>query len=230
MDLVLKQISRKRLLNPPDVDSVDALDRYFDGRTNLINRTRFAGMNQSAIREAIDAADQVTPPGTRKSLADRYDGARYQIWAKVEQYQQDRAASRVVNVTYVNNEGIIEMAKHTTVNASGGSIVNVAEYMNNVTNIVNNSLENSMASDDVKALIRELTDKIAAIADKADPAQTQKLGKNLEALSKEVAQPEPDREWYSVSLSGLRQAAEAVGDLAKPILGVVAKLMPLLLP
>jgi len=55
------------------------------------------------------------------------------------------------------------------------------------------------------------------------------MGKNLEALSKEVASDEPDRQWYEVSLGGLKEAAQAVGEIAKPILNTVGMLSTLLL-
>jgi hypothetical protein len=119
--------------------------------------------------------------------------------------------------------------KNTTINQSGGGIINVAEYMTGVTNTVNNSLEKSTASDEIKKLVAELTAQISAVASKVDPAKTQKLGKNLEVLSKELAQPEPERAWYDLSLKGIKEAAEAIGQIATPILGVVAKLSALLL-
>ena len=55
------------------------------------------------------------------------------------------------------------------------------------------------------------------------------MGKNLKRLSDELAEPEPDRAWYEVSLKGLKEAAEAVGEIAAPVVATVKKLIPLLL-
>lgn len=229
LDLVLKQIRRNRIASPLSDDVAKDLNRYFNNRTWLINREKHTGIGQSAIIAASEAAEQVTPPATRKNLAERYEGARRQVWEKIEDYQIRRAAVRVVSVTHVEPGGII-VEKLTTVKVSGtGNIVNVAEYMSGVTNQVTNNLEKSSSSEDVKALVQQLVDQIKAISDKADPKQTQAMGKNLKALSEELAQPEPDRAWYKLSLQGLKDAAEAVGDIAAPIVSVVKKLMPLLL-
>jgi len=229
LDLVLKQIRRKRIASPLSEAVAEELNRYFNKRTWLINREKFAGIGQSAIIAASEAAEQVTPPATRKNLAERYEGARRQVWEKIEDYQIRRAAIRVVSVTCIEPGGI-SVEKVTNVKVSGtGNIVNVAEYMSGVTNQVTNNLEKSSSSDEVKALVQQLVDQIEAISDKADPKETQAMGKNLKALSEELAQPEPDRAWYQLSLQGLKDAAEAVGDIAAPIVSVVKKLMPLLL-
>jgi hypothetical protein len=62
-----------------------------------------------------------------------------------------------------------------------------------------------------------------------DPALAQKMGKNAKKLSEEMAESQPDRKWYELSLDGLKEAAEAVGAIATPIITTVGKLRPLLL-
>jgi hypothetical protein len=56
------------------------------------------------------------------------------------------------------------------------------------------------------------------------------MGSDVETLSKEMSQPKPRRAWYELSLKGLREAAEAVGEIGKPIVETVKLLWPLLLP
>ena len=120
------------------------------------------------------------------------------------------------------------MEKNVTVSGTG-NIVNVAEFMSGVTNTVNNNLQQSSIDDDVKKLVTELSQQIEAIAKEADPAQTQKLGKNLERLSDEMTSNEPDKRWYELSLEGLKEAAEAIGAIATPVIATVTKLSALLL-
>jgi hypothetical protein len=123
----------------------------------------------------------------------------------------------------------------TNITISGGNVgvLNVAEYMKDVVNTVNQNLAAATnAPENVKTLVSELAQEVEKAGDQipeADAPQAQKLGKNLEALSKEVASPEPDRAWYEVSLNGLKEAAEAIGEIGKPIAAVVGKLIPLLL-
>ena len=163
------------------------------------------------------------PPDFLASLrhfVDRYEGARRQVWEKIEDYQIRRASIRQVSIVNVQ-KGAISVDKSVTVHQSGtGNIINIAEYMSGVTNQVNNNLQQSSQSEDVKALVQQLVEQVKAISAKADPKQTQAMGKNLKRLSDELAEPEPDRAWYEVSLKGLKEAAEAVEaltDLAEVI-------------
>jgi actin-related protein len=116
------------------------------------------------------------------------------------------------------------------VNVSGtGNIVNVADYMSNVSNTVTNNLAESGATDEIKKLIEELNSEIQKVSAKADPSQVKQMGKNLKALSEEVASDEPERRWYEVSLEGIKEAAEAVGEIAKPVINITKKIAALLL-
>jgi hypothetical protein len=74
-----------------------------------------------------------------------------------------------------------------------------------------------------------LASEVTAVGPKIDPALAEQMGKNLEALSKEVNSAKPQKKWYDVSLDGLKEAAQAVGELGAPILQTVSKLIPLLL-
>jgi hypothetical protein len=229
LDLVIKQIRRERIAQSPDAKTAAALDQYFNEKTRLINRDKWAGIRQSAILAAFDAAERVTPPATRKNLIERYAGARRQVWEKIEDYQIRRASIRTVSTVNVQ-PGATFVAKSVTVNQSGtGNIINIAEYMSGVTNQVTSNLQQSSSSEEVKALVQQLVEQVKALSPEADPKLTQAMGKNLKRLSEELAEPEPDPAWYEVSLKGLKEAAEAVGEIAKPVIATVAKLMPLLL-
>lgn len=227
MDLVLKLIQRNTLPSTMEESAVERLNEYFNERTWLVQRKEWSGIGQSAIVDALDAADDVTLPGTRANFVNRYQGALKQVWKKVDEYQQRRLSTRLVKVVVIKDGGIY-MEKQVVVSAVG-SIVNIAEYMSNVTNTINNNLESSHVSAEAKSLINQLTEQINAISTKADPKFTTQMGDDLQTLSKEAAKPEPRRKWYALSLQGLKEAAEAVGAIAAPILATVAKLTPLLL-
>ncbi len=226
LDLVLKQIQRKRILNPATRAVVDDIDAYFNQKTRLIKREEWGGVKQSAILDAFDAAEEVTPPDTRLNLIDRYDGARRQVWKKIEDYQVRRAAIRVVPVVNVNPGGTY-VDRSVTVNQSGTGIVNVAEFMSHVTNEVNANLEKSSSPDETKALLKQLADQITAISSKIDPKLTQRMGNDLKTLTTEMSQTEPRKAWYELSLKGLKEAAEAVGAIAQPIVKTVQTLTTL---
>lgn len=227
LDLTLKQIKRKRLLRPPSEEAVNLLDNYFNERLKIVNRENWGGMKQSAIVAAFEATNAVVRPATQAQLISRYEGSRRQVWEKIQNYEKERRATRHVHVLNVEG-GAIMIDKQVNVGGTG-NIVNVADFMSNVTNTVNNNLAESNADQEVKSLIQRLNQEIERIAPDIDPGLTKKMGKNIEALSREVASDEPERRWYEVSLEGLKEAAQAVGEVAKPIVDIVKTLSGLLL-
>lgn len=226
LDITLKQIKRKRLIISSEQEIIDRFDNYFNNKTQLINRTKYAGINQSAVLTAFDASEQVTAPATRQNLINRYEGARLQVWRKVEDYQIRRATSRLVAITEIN-AGVLNV-KHNEITGNSG-IVNIAEVMIDVTNTVTNNLEKSSLTDEVKVLMKELTDQITAVSSQIDPKQAQRLGSDLQTLSSEMAQAEPRQAWYELSIKGLKDAAEAVGEIALPIVSTLQKIATLLI-
>jgi hypothetical protein len=235
LDLMIKQMKRGRIpRDGPVADDTtarvtDLLDRYFNEKTRLLKREEWHGLSQSAVLAAFDAAESVTPASTRLTRAQGYAGARQQVWKKLEDYAARRAAIREVKITYVQKGGTVVETQYTT-NVSGtGNIVNVAQYMSDVKNSVNNNLAGSEANDQVRDLLTQLTQQLEAISTKVEPKVLKQMGQDLTTLSAEVSSPEPRRKWYELTLNGLKEAAEAVGEIATPIIATVKKLVPLLL-
>ncbi|MCK4793793.1 MAG: leucine-rich repeat domain-containing protein [Desulfobacteraceae bacterium] len=96
-----------------------------------------------------------------------------------------------------------------------------------------NTLTKSAVDDDIKTLLTQLLREVTEVSkkvpqDKAVEVET--MVRDAEALSKEVASSKPRRQWYEVSLDGLKQAAINIGEIAKPVLAIVSRLRPVLLP
>jgi len=226
LDSILRQIHRKRLIVHPSEDSVDRLDEYFNKRIRILDKKTWFGINQTEILAAIEASQKVIRDASTEQLISRYVGGRRQVWNKVDNYQKQRQAvclSQVVNI----EKGAIVVDKNVTVSGNG-NIVNVADYLSNVTNTVNNAMEETTANDEIKQLVMELSKEVTKISMEAEDKHTKNLGKNLEALSNELTNDEPDSRWYELSLSGLKDAAQAIGSIANPIIDIVKKLTPLL--
>jgi hypothetical protein len=170
-----------------------------------------------SIAETLFGLDQVlTSPDLAKQIAILKKKYGYFDWDMLEK-------STLSFSTYEENVMV-------NINASGqGNIINIAKYMTDVSNTVNRNVEQSSASSEVKELIKSLASEVTAVGPKIDPALAEQMGKNLEALSKEVNSAKPQKKWYDVSLDGLKEAAQAVGELGAPILQTVSKLIPLLL-
>ena len=118
--------------------------------------------------------------------------------------------------------------KNITVGGAG-NIVNIAEYMSNVTNTVNNNMSSPNGEEDIKQMIIQLTKEIEDISSIADASQIEIMGKNLESLSKESVSVQPEKRWYEFSITGIKEAAQAVGSIANPIIETLKKLSTLVL-
>ena len=66
-------------------------------------------------------------------------------------------------------------------------------------------------------------------AAKEVPKETaESMARDVETLSKEAASSKPRRKWYEMSIAGLKEAAQAVGEVGKPIVETVSTLLPLM--
>ena len=101
--------------------------------------------------------------------------------------------------------------------------------MINGSNHVEAARGDSSSDEETQGPIRELAERVGKMAIALDAATVEQVSADVEAIVDETTRAEPRRRWYEVSLSGLKEAAEAVGDLGKPVLETVARLTPLLL-
>jgi uncharacterized protein (DUF885 family) len=95
-----------------------------------------------------------------------------------------------------------------------------------------NALAESKVDQDVKALLEQLLKAVNEVNKSAAAGQAQmaqEMARDAETLVKEAASSSPRRKWYEVSIEGLKQAAINIGEVAAPVVGILAKLAPLLL-
>jgi hypothetical protein len=171
-----------------------------------------------SIANTLFSLDQVlTSPDLAKHIAN--------LREKYGQFNWDQLEKSTLSF-HTHEENVM-----VNVNASGhGNVINVAKYMVGVTNTVNQNVNQSAANDEIKELVKKLGEQIATAGSTIDPVRAQQMGSDVKALSEEIKNSEPRRKWYEISLNGLKEAAEAVGEVGKPILETVAALMPLLVP
>ena len=105
----------------------------------------------------------------------------------------------------------------------------MAEHMQNVSTQVTQDLKRSEQPNEIKELIKLLNDQIRVLADKVPVDSVEKMTKGMTRLSDELSTKKPYKDWCKLSLSGIKEAAEAVGAIGKPVLEIVSKLVPLVL-
>lgn len=107
-------------------------------------------------------------------------------------------------------------------------VANTGSIKGNVTNTVN-LVDKSDQPDEVKELIKKLADQVQQIDPAVEPTEVKRLNRHLDDLGKEISSEEPDPQRYQISLDGLKKAAEAIGEIARPVVETVTALLPLLL-
>lgn len=94
------------------------------------------------------------------------------------------------------------------------------------------TMSDSNTNAEVQRLLTELLSKVNELneitpAERAEHARSMMI--DIDSLAKETANETPRREWYELSLKGLKEAAVALGETAKPVLKIVEKLVAILL-
>ncbi|MCF0065682.1 hypothetical protein MUK70_11425 [Dyadobacter chenwenxiniae] len=122
-------------------------------------------------------------------------------------------------------------SKHINVHNenSPGAITNVADYMADVTNHVNQQLGSANSPTELKELVIQLSERIAALSSDIDTKTAETLGKDVKALSEELASTTPRKSWFSMAIESIKNVVVPLGEIAKPVLETIAKLTPLLL-
>jgi internalin A len=121
-------------------------------------------------------------------------------------------------------------------NASDGGIIVGRDLSGNLISGNNNKIiqdsYNKIQSADIdpelKQTLKSLTEAITTAIQSFPEEKTAKVAKNFERLADEVIQPEPDKQWYSVSIEGLIKAAENLDKLGTPVISLSRKVLSLL--
>jgi small GTP-binding protein len=101
---------------------------------------------------------------------------------------------------------------------------------------IENSYNNHRIADvdgSIHELLAQMNKSIDFIARHIAPENAELAGTlvhDAQTLSEEITSSSPRRDWYEVSIEGLIKAATNIGELAAPLLQILEKLRPLLIP
>lgn len=231
LDAVLDRIATGGIEYKPHTPRGDKLENYLNQATRLINRSNWAGIDQSAILQAFDAVNASHYRSVRADLAVRLQGIQRQIKIKVERFEarsyprSERHVHLHDDATYI--ETVETMTEKKIINIGAGATINApVTIADNIENSFNN-LEKGTGNAKLTKLMQTLLKQITQAAE-AKPEETKQLAADAETLSKEVTSEKPRRKWYELSVEGIAEAAKALGEAGKPIVETTAKLLPLL--
>ncbi len=137
----------------------------------------------------------------------------------------------IERLNQLNARRIDQMTQERAINIGSGATVTAPVIIADRIESSFNTVTNSSVNDEVKTLLEQLIKQVNEVskskATSTDVAEA--MARDVETLSKEVTSSKPRRQWYEISSDGLKQAAINIGEVGKPVLETVAKLMPLLL-
>lgn len=209
-------------------DSGDRIEHFLNAATRLIDRQCWAGIQQSQILAAFDAI-QSAQAEVRADLGAKLAGMRLQVRRKVERFER-RAVMRAITIEsggqYIERQERIVSQK--VINIGAGAQIHAPVVVADHIERSFNTLANAALDKEVKSLLEQVLKQVAEVAATAPAAAAAELAENAESLATEISRTKPRRKWYELSIEGLKAAAEAVGEVGKPILETTGKLLPLL--
>lgn len=221
---VLQRCSTDQIRYEAGTPAGDRLEAYFNRATRVIEREQWGAIPQSRILAAFDAIERnEASEAGRIQLAGKLEAVRRQVRVKVERFEQ--RSSRVINVfdggTNVENQTNETYSATVTGNVTGNVVAgkNIQGSFNTLPPADRRELED---------LLQQLQLAVDQAKAGSKGKESVKLAQQAELLQNELKKDKPQREWYEVSLDGLKEAALAVGELGAPIVQVTQKLLPLL--
>lgn len=119
----------------------------------------------------------------------------------------------------------IDQSKKITINGDNTGNAVIAETIQNSFN----HIQQSGASEDIKTLLTDLVTKVDEMCKALPEEEAETVKQDLETFTKEAAKEKPREKFLEISVESIKKAAENIRDIGKPVLEIVAKLLPLLL-
>ncbi|MCK6538582.1 MAG: leucine-rich repeat domain-containing protein [Anaerolineales bacterium] len=116
--------------------------------------------------------------------------------------------------------------KHFEARDVSGAVVNLGEG-NTTSQRVEHSF-NTPSNPELAPLLEQLTAAVQAMLPHLEAGSAAETAEDLQRLQEELQKPKPRRQWYSVSIEGLKKAAQNVGEIGAPVIELAGKLLMLL--
>jgi hypothetical protein len=82
---------------------------------------------------------------------------------------------------------------------------------------------------ELKELLIALSVEVGKLSTSLTKEEGTRVGRALSTVVEEASSAKPNREWWQVSIDGLTKAAKNLGEIGKPVLEIISKLVPILL-
>lgn len=91
-----------------------------------------------------------------------------------------------------------------------------------------NKVENANVPNELKSLLKQLAKSVAILSGNLPKETAEQVARDLETLTAEATSKAPRKQWWQLSVEGLTKAANDIGQIGKPVLELVAKIVAIL--
>ncbi len=91
-----------------------------------------------------------------------------------------------------------------------------------------NNVDSSNAPDELKKLLKELATAVDSMCKELPEEKAEQVTDDLQALTKEATKEKPREKWWELSVEGIKEASESVGEIGKTSLVILKELIPFL--
>jgi hypothetical protein len=211
--------------DPPEHPS-NRLQEFLAETIERMERKTYEGMAQSDLLSAAMEIQDSVSKDERTVILEQLEPLRKAVREAVDRFT---AATGFEGTVVIVEAGGTYVEQKQNVTITGGTNVSVNQVAAKTIQNSFNSIQQSNASDEMKARLTELNELVQQLMPKLPEDQQKKAAKNLDKLTEEATSKEPDREWYEVSAKGLIDAAKTVAEMAGPVTTAVKAVLALLI-
>ena len=217
---VLSRLNNDTLVFEPGTTHGDKIEGYINEATRWINKTRWAGIEQSKILEAFVATEKSPKKQELVMLREKLSGAREQIKRKVDRFV-DMSGHMINYFSEKTEMKIVNIGPNSEISAP----ITVADSIQESFNTLNNSHLDNELEEFMKDLLMQISEASKTINEE----YAAQLASEIEDLVREVKRENPRPRNFKLSVQTIKNVALKIGEVGEPILKTCGKLLPLLL-
>lgn len=92
-----------------------------------------------------------------------------------------------------------------------------------------NQADSASISTNLKSVLKDLVIAVGKMSENLPDESAKQVARDLETLTSEATSSSPRQQWWELSVEGLKTAAKNVGEIGKPVLGLIRQIVPILL-
>lgn len=92
-----------------------------------------------------------------------------------------------------------------------------------------NKVASAEVPDDLKDLLKRLATEVAKMSEALPQETAEQVARDLETLTAEATSKTPRKEWWRLSVDGLKKAASDIGEIGKPVVELAGLIVAMLM-